>query len=103
MRVCGVFRLERLFPFCGPQFPRSFAVLALELFGYPDQCAVDGGAIIADQVHDPRLDDKTAEFDQIPRALAALDLVTANRASAATCSWMPSRSMAPNFLTFNVN
>ena len=51
-----------------------FALIALELVGHPEQRAVDDGAIVAGQVHDPGLDDEAAEFDQMPRALAALDL-----------------------------
>ena len=51
-----------------------FTLIALELVGHPEQCAVDHGAIVAGQVHDPGLDDEAAEFDQMPRALAALDL-----------------------------
>jgi len=51
-----------------------FAVFAVELFGHPDHRAVDHGAVVAGQVHDARLDDEAAEFDQMPRSLAALDL-----------------------------
>jgi hypothetical protein len=46
----------------------------LELVGHPEQRAKDGGAIIAGQVHDTSLDDEAAEFNEMPRALAALDL-----------------------------
>jgi hypothetical protein len=49
--------------------------LASELVGHPEQCAVDRGAIITCQVHDPGLEDEAAEFDQMPRPLAALDQV----------------------------
>jgi hypothetical protein len=51
-----------------------FALIALELFGHPEQRAEDDSSIIAGQVHHTRLDDKAAQFDQVPRALAALDL-----------------------------
>lgn len=74
MRVCWTFRLERCFPLSRPQFPRAFAVLALELVGYPEQRAVDHGAVVSGEVHDPGLNDEAAEFDQMPGALAALDL-----------------------------
>ena len=74
MRSCWTFRLERLFPLSGPEFARAFAGLAVELFGHPEQCAEDYGAVVACQVHDARLDDKAAEFDQMPRAPATLDL-----------------------------
>src|SRR5690606_25680921 len=50
----------------------------LELFGNPDERAVDHGTVIAGQVHNARLDDETAEFDQIWGALAALDLPVAH-------------------------
>ena len=67
------FHRERLFPLFGPQFARPFTVLAVELFGHPDHRAVDHGAVVAGQVYDPGLDDKAAEFDQMPGALAAFD------------------------------
>ena len=50
------------------------ALIALEFAGHPQQRAENHGAIIAGQVHDPGLDDEAAEFDQMSRALAALDL-----------------------------
>lgn len=40
----------------------------------PKQRAVDDGAIIAGQVHDPGLNHEAAEFDQVPRPPAAFDL-----------------------------
>ncbi len=51
-----------------------FTLLALELVCHPKQRAVDHGAVVAGEVHNPGLDDEAAEFDQMPRALAALDL-----------------------------
>src|SRR5690606_24329445 len=51
-----------------------FAVFAAELFGDPDHRAVDRGAVVIGQVHDARLDDETAELDQVARAPATLDL-----------------------------
>ena len=54
------------------------AILALELVSHPKQRAVDRGAVVASQVRDPGLDDQAAEFDQMPRALAALDLLGAH-------------------------
>ena len=67
-------RHERPLPLFGPQLVGIFALVALELIGHPKQRAKDGGAIIAGQLHDASLDDEAAEFDQVPRALAALDL-----------------------------
>lgn len=77
-RISYLFLCERLFPLSGPQFPRPFAVLAVELVGRPEHRAVDHGAIIAGQVHDPGFDHEAAEFDQMPGALAALDLPSAH-------------------------
>jgi len=51
-----------------------FALIALKLVSHPEQRAVDGGAIIAGQFHDTGFDDEAAQFDEVPRALAALDL-----------------------------
>ena len=51
--------------------------LTLELVGHPEQHAVYHGAIIARQVQNS-LDDEAAEFDQMPRAFAALDLLGAH-------------------------
>ena len=42
-----------------------FALIALELVGYPEQRAVDDGAVVAGEVDDSRLNDKAAEFDQM--------------------------------------
>ena len=70
--------LEPLLPLRGPPASRVFALIALELVGHPEQCAVDDGAVVAGQIHDPSLDDEAAEFDQMPRALAALDLLGAH-------------------------
>jgi hypothetical protein len=67
-------RHEPPLPLFGPQLVGIFALVALELIGHPKQRAKDGGAIIAGQLHDASLDDEAAEFDQVPRALAALDL-----------------------------
>ena len=39
--------LECLLSLCGPQLAGLFALVALELIGHPEQCAQDGGAIIA--------------------------------------------------------
>lgn len=48
------------------------------LFRSPDQRAVDYDTVVAGQVHDARLDDEAAEFDQMPRASAALNLPASN-------------------------
>lgn len=53
---------------------RIVALIALELVGHPEQCAVEDGAVIASEFDNARLDDEAAEFDQMPRALATLDL-----------------------------
>jgi hypothetical protein len=55
-----------------------FALIALELVSHPEQRAVDGDAIIASQFHDTGFDDEAAEFDEMPRALAALELPRAH-------------------------
>jgi hypothetical protein len=55
-----------------------FALIALELVSHPKQRAVDRGAIIAGQLHDASLDNEPAQFDEVPRALAALDLPRAH-------------------------
>lgn len=70
--------LERLLPLSGPQLSRMFATLAVELFGHPKQRAVDHDAVVAGQVHDARLDDEAADFDQKARSLAAFDLPCAH-------------------------
>lgn len=74
MRACRTLHLERLSPLFGPKFSRPFSVLAVELVGHPDHRPVDHGAVVAGQIHDARLDDESAEFDQVPGALATLDL-----------------------------
>jgi hypothetical protein len=53
-------------------------LIALELVGHPKQRAENDGAIIAGQIHHTSLDDEAAQFDQVPRALAALDLSCAH-------------------------
>jgi hypothetical protein len=49
-------------------------LLAFELVGHPEQPAEDGGAVVGGEFDNPGFDDETAQFDQMPRALAALDL-----------------------------
>src|SRR5450432_2481447 len=80
--------LERLLSLVGPERQRLVAFIALELVGRPEQGAVDDGAIIAGQVHDPGFDDETAEFDQMPRALAAFDL-PGSHIMPRSCCLMP--------------
>src|SRR5579872_5218560 len=70
--------LERLLPLRGPERPRVFVLVAVELVSHPKQRTVDQGAVIAGQVHDPGLDDEAAEFDQMPCALAPFDLPSAH-------------------------
>ena len=48
--------------------------MALQLGADPKQCAVDGSAIIFGELNNACLDDKATEFDQMPGALAPLDL-----------------------------
>src|SRR5690606_9584397 len=62
----------------GPKGSRMFALLAFKLVRYPEQRAVDHGTVVAGQVHNACLDDKPAEFDEVPRSLAALDLPCAH-------------------------
>ena len=50
--VCCRVRLERLFPLCGPQRSRLFALIAFELISHPEQGTEDGGTIIAGRVDD---------------------------------------------------
>src|SRR5215472_4359007 len=80
--------LERLFPLCSPERQRLLAVIASELVGHPEQRAVDDGAVVAGQVHDARLDDETAQFNEVPRALAAFDLPRTHVMSRL-CGLMP--------------
>jgi hypothetical protein len=71
-------------PFRKPVFPlRSkcpcmLVLIAFELVADPEQRAIDHGAVVAGQFDNPGLDDKTAEFDEKPRPLAALDLPLAH-------------------------
>ncbi len=78
MPVCRTFRLERRFPHSGPQLPRMFAVLAVELFANPEQRAIDHGAVIVREVHDPSLDHEPAKFNEVTSALAPFDLPCAH-------------------------
>lgn len=89
-------RLERLLPLCDPQRSRLLALFALELVGHPEQRAVDHGTVVAGQVHDAGFHDEAAEFDQMPRSLAALDLPCAHVMSCP-CDLIPvaRRSVAP--------
>ena len=67
--------LNACFPFAAHS---SRAMVALELVSHPEQRAKNGGAIIAGQIHDTSLDDEASEFNEMPRALAALDLTGAH-------------------------
>jgi len=73
------------FPFAAPGRSRLFAVITFELVFHPEQRAEDDGAIIAGQVHDTSLDDEAAQFDQVPRALAALNLPYAQNMPRPCC------------------
>ena len=77
-RLCLWGRFESLFSLCVPQCPRMFAMIAFELLAHPEQRAIDRGAVVPGQFDDPGLDDETAEFDEMPRPLAALDLPCAH-------------------------
>lgn len=48
--------------------------MALQLGGDPKQRAVDGSAIVIGELDNACLDDETAKFDELPCALATLDL-----------------------------
>src|SRR3546814_19100473 len=50
------------------------AFIAAEFFRNPQEGAIEHGAIIVDDVDQPRLYDEAAEFDQLARALAPLYL-----------------------------
>jgi hypothetical protein len=69
-----------------------FALIALQLVSHPEQRAEDRGAIVAGQVHDTGFDDEAAQFDEVPRALAALasawprSCARSSRKSCAPCS-----------------
>ena len=90
VRGCRAIYLEsHLSEFC-PDAASVFSVLTLELFGHPDHCAVDHGAVIAGQIHDARFDDEATDFDQVPCALAALLPV---RISCRACA--PDAGCAP--------
>src|SRR6185437_15118848 len=69
---------ESLFSRCFPQCPRMLMLIAFEPIAHPEQRAIDRGPVVASQFDNPGLDDETAEFDEMPRALAALDLPRAH-------------------------
>ncbi|ABQ38286.1 hypothetical protein BBta_6371 [Bradyrhizobium sp. BTAi1] len=60
-------------------------MIAFELVCHPKQRAKDGSAIIAGQVDESSFHDEPAEFDQMPRALAALDLPCAHIMPSPCC------------------
>jgi hypothetical protein len=82
--VCRRSRLERLLPLCYPQRSSLFALIASQLVGDPEQRAKNDGAVVAGQVHDASFHDEAAEFDEVPRALAALYLPGAHVMSGAS-------------------
>jgi len=67
--------------------------MALQLGGDPEKRSVDHGAVVAGQVYNACLYDETAEFNQLPGALAALDLpgphVIASQSSLAPMAGCP--------------
>src|ERR1700738_3611129 len=65
-----------------------FALIALQLVSHPEQRAEDRGAVVARQVDDSGFNDKAAEFDEMPRALATLDLPRAH-VMPRLCGLMP--------------
>jgi hypothetical protein len=73
---------------CGPKRSRMFALIAFEPVGHPKQRAEDRGAVVAGQVHDTGFNNEAAEFDEMPGALAALDLPRAHVMSHP-CGLMP--------------
>lgn len=76
---------ECLFPLYSPQRPRVSPFVALELVGHPYQRTEDDGSVVAGEINDAGFDDETAEFDQMPRALAALDLPPSHIMSRPRC------------------
>ena len=86
--MCCRVRLERLLPLCGPKRSRPFALIAFELVYHPEQRAEDRGAVVTGQIYDPSFDEETAQFDEVPRALAALDLPSAH-VMPRPCRLMP--------------
>lgn len=71
--LCRRGRLERLLTLCYAQRPRLFTLIAFELIDDPEQRAKNDRAVIAGQVYDAGFHDEAAEFDEVPRTLAALD------------------------------
>jgi hypothetical protein len=74
MRVCWTIRLKRHLSQLYPDAAHPFAVLALQFVGHPEQRAVKDGAVVASEFDNARLDDEATQLDQMPRALATLDL-----------------------------
>jgi hypothetical protein len=72
------FNLESLFALRAPKGPRLFALIASELVGHPQQRTEDYRAIVAGQVNEARLDDESAELNEMSRPLATLDLPLAH-------------------------
>ena len=62
---------------CSPQLARPLGVLALELVSDPLQCAIDHCGVVVGEFDETRLDGEATKFDQMPCALAALDLPNA--------------------------
>ena len=81
-------RLKRFLPHCCPQRSRLCALVTLEFVGHPEQRAEDRGAVVTGQIYDPSFDEETAQFDEVPRALAALDLPSAH-VTPRPCRLMP--------------
>ena len=55
-----------------------FALIAFEPVGHPKQRAEDRGAVVTGQVDDSGFNDQAAEFDEMTRPLATLDLPCAH-------------------------
>src|SRR5204863_9448101 len=85
---------ECLLSLYGPERSGPFALIAFELVCHPEQRAEDGGAIIAGQVHHTSFDDEAAQFNQVPRALAALDLPCAHIMPRPCCLLTVARRLA---------
>src|SRR6185437_4406450 len=88
-------RLESLLSLCYPERSRLLTLTTLELIGDPEQRPVDHSPVIAGQIDDASFHDETAEFDEVPRPLAALDLPRAHVMSRL-CDLIPAagRSVA---------
>jgi len=94
--VCRRGRRERLLSLFGPELTGLLTLVALKLVDHPKQRAEDDGAVVAGQIDESSFHDEAAEFNEMPRALAALDLPHAH-VMPCPCGLMPvaRRPVAP--------